>query len=117
MKKIFINFTNHPSDSWGAKQRAAAEKYGAIVDIPFPAVDAKGDEEYIIRMSDDYVKKIEMLKPKAVLCQGEFSLAYQIISKLKARNILTLAACSERCVTIDGKDKKVTFVFERFRKY
>lgn len=81
MGKIFINFTNHPLDRWDIKQQEAAEWYGMIVDIPFPAVDAMGDEEYILRMVDDYVEKIEILKPETVLCQGEFSTAYQMISK------------------------------------
>ena len=117
MGKVFINFTNHPSESWEIGQKKAAEKYGTVKDIAFPEVDPKGDREYIVRMAEDYAGKIEKMEPAAVLCQGEFSLAYQVISKLKERNILTLAACSERHVKTDGREKRITFVFEQFREY
>ena len=32
---MFINYTNHPSASWGEKQTDEAKKYGEIVDMPF----------------------------------------------------------------------------------
>lgn len=35
---MFINFTNHSSEKWSGEQRMAAERYGEIVDIPFPSV-------------------------------------------------------------------------------
>ena len=35
---MFVNFTNHPSGSWGAAQRRAAQVYGEILDLPFPDV-------------------------------------------------------------------------------
>ena len=37
MKK-FVNCSNHPSRLWSVMQRETAEKYGEIVDVPFPAV-------------------------------------------------------------------------------
>ena len=36
VEKIFINFSNHPSDRWDDKQKKASEQYGRIKDIPFP---------------------------------------------------------------------------------
>lgn len=45
--KVFINISNHLSSSWGPEQVAAAEAYGAIVDIGFPVVPADADEGYI----------------------------------------------------------------------
>ena len=35
---MFINYTNHPSASWGEKQTDEAKKYGEIVDMPFPNI-------------------------------------------------------------------------------
>ena len=35
---MFVNFTKHPSGSWGAAQRRAAQVYGEILDLPFPDV-------------------------------------------------------------------------------
>ena len=36
---MFINFTNHPSAQWSAEQKAAAQAYGEVIDLAFPAID------------------------------------------------------------------------------
>ena len=102
---MLVNFTNHPSSQWGERQLREAEKYGDIVDVPFPAVDPEEDEAYIGVLAS------------AVLCQGEFCLVYRVVSLLKEKNITVLAACSERCVIQNGDRKEVTFSFRRFRRY
>ncbi len=117
MKKVFVNFTNHPSADWGQKQRKEAEKYGKIIDLPFPVVSALATEAEISEMSEKYIDKITELDPAAVLCQGEFCVAFQVISGLKQKGIVVLAACSERCVKESENKKEVWFVFEQFRKY
>lgn len=113
----FVNLSNHPSSNWDATQRQAAEQYGAIVDVPFPAVPAGEDEAYIRKLSDELVQKVMQYQPGAVLCQGEFTLAYSVIRTLKARGVCVLAACSERNVVTHGNTKQVVFRFERFREY
>ena len=65
-------------------------------------------------MAQDYVGRIEKMKPAAVLCQGEFSLAYQVISKLKERHIPVFVACSERCAKIEGREKRLFLCFNSF---
>lgn len=117
MESIFVNFTNHPSNRWDEKQKKAALKYGKIVDIEFPKVAASGSRDYILDLAKKYVEKILELHPAAVLCQGEFCLAYHVISRLKEKEILVLAACSERMVVEDGNKKEVLFAFEQFREY
>lgn len=114
----FINFTNHPVATWKEEQIQAAEKYGPIMEISFPAVDAEADEKQISQMADDAVEKIIKTDPAAVLCQGEFTLAYAVISRLKSCNVKVVAACSKRMAeeTDDGR-KIVTFCFEKFREY
>lgn len=117
MKKYFVNFSNHPSWKWSEEQLRAAQECGEIVDVPFPSVDEEGDEAYILSLAEEYVKKIVLFEPSAVLCQGEFCLSYQVVNMLKKLNITVLAACSKRCVKEIGDKKEVTFNFTKFRKY
>ncbi len=115
--KVFVNFSNHPSAGWGREQAEAASRYGQLIDVPFPAVEAKADEEAARHLAEQYVEQILNCHPAAVLCQGEFCLTFLVVSALKAQGITVLAACSERIVTERGNKKEVTFQFERFRKY
>ena len=118
----FINFTNHPSAVWGRKQLREAEKYGdKIKDIPFPRVSALATEEEITQMAQECVMQIKQCNPAAVLCQGEFTLAYQVISMLLQDGILVVAACSDR-VTVEEVDeekmiKHAEFQFVKFREF
>ena len=41
---MFINFSNHPYALWSAEQQAAAQRYGTVVDLAFPAIDPAADE-------------------------------------------------------------------------
>ena len=88
-----------------------------IIDIPFPSVDSNGDESYIKETGNKMIERIMSYHPKAVLCQGEFTLAYYIISELMRNGIIVLAACSNRNVKEDGNKKIVEFNFVRFRSY
>ena len=121
MNGVFLNYTNHPSDRWEEAQTAAARMYGRIADVPFPAVDPAADEDEIERMAADETAKLLAYGPDAVLCQGEFCLAYQVITRLKQAGVTVLAACSERVVTEraaeNGETEVVRFRFRRFRKY
>lgn len=117
MEKYFINLTNHPSAKWDINQIKEAEKYGKIIDIPFPTVDSSGDEKYIRELCNVTFDKIMEYKPEAVLCQGEFTLVYQLVRRLKECNITVLAACSQRNVIEHGNKKEVIFEFTQFRKY
>ena len=72
MGRTFINLTNHSSGLWSEEQRNAAEQYGNIVDIPFPAVDPRASSEGIKAVGKEYVEIIINCDPEAVMCQGEF---------------------------------------------
>ena len=122
MKKTFINHTNHSSVQWSREQRVAAEKYGEIVDLPFPNVGADWNEEKISQFVEINAKKIIEMNPAAVLCQGEYNYTYSMINYLKRNNIVVLAAASERIVDekvqLDGTTQKVSsFKFVQFRQY
>ena len=45
-RKMLINISNHSSDKWSMKQHLMAEKYGEIVDFPFPEIDPYKDSEW-----------------------------------------------------------------------
>ncbi len=50
----FVNFSNHPSGGWSELQKNAAEEYGTIIDIPFPAVGC----ELTDRQMDDLAERM-----------------------------------------------------------
>jgi hypothetical protein len=119
---MLVNFTNHPSEKWSAEQLRAAEEYGEISDLPFPAVDPAASEEEVEAAAEQYADTIASLAPTAVLCQGEFTLCYSVVRKLGARGIRAFAACSKRDViereTEEGNTEKLAvFRFVRFRDY
>lgn len=122
MKKIFLNHTNHPSDKWSSEQIAAAEIFGEIIDLPFPAIPPEFDKEEVVEKVAENLKKILSLEPAAVLCQGEFSYTFAMVNELKKNKIPVFAATSERIVSSvvqeDGSSRSVsTFRFVKFRDY
>lgn len=120
---MLINFSNHPSDRWSAEQsNAALSQYGEIADIPFPNVDAYASDESVFLIAKSIADEIETSSPDAVLCQGEFSLAFAVTELLMEKGIPVICACSERNVvenlTESGETvKRVEFKFTRFREY
>lgn len=119
---MFVNYSNHPSAFWGDLQKKEAEKWGELKDLPFPSVDPEAEEEDIEKIAEKEVEKICGMKPRAVLCQGEFTLAFSVITKLKKRGITVVAACSKREAieqVIRGNEvkKESIFLFVKFREY
>lgn len=95
--QLFVNFSNHPSQDWTSQQMTAALAYGrTVVDLPFPSVPAQWGYDEVQALAAACVEQIAKLAPAAVLCQGEFTLAFQVVEGLKARGIVVMAACSER---------------------
>ena len=118
----FINHTNHPSSRWEEGQRHAAEVYGTIVDLPFPAIPAEWDEQAVRRLAEENAYEILAQRPAAVLVQGEFTYSFALVCLLKDAGIAVLSACSERLVNerVDENGETIResrFVFRRFRSY
>lgn len=119
---MLLNCSNHISKNWSAEQLKVASQWGEIIDYPFPQVPAIADEAYISKLADDIVKNIRSMQPSAVMCQGEFTLSYVVITKLLESGIKVIAACSERkteeVILANGNvEKRVVFQFIRFREY
>lgn len=119
---MFINFSNHSSDLWGEHQLAAAHVYGEIKDIPFPNIDPSSDEQNILELAESFAQRIYSMNPDAVLCQGEMSFCYAVVSVLKKKGIRVLCSTSERKVITSVNEngetvKTATFCFVRFREY
>lgn len=120
--KTFINLSNHASQQWSEPQRTAAEKYGVISDMPFPAVPPDADSAELDRLVSEYLEKLSQYDIGAVMLQGEFVFTYRLVTKLKERGITVLSACSERRVTeqtdAEGRTHRVSeFEFVQFREY
>ena len=124
LPKVFINCSNHPSSEWSDEQKNAAGRDGKveIVDILFPEVDPHWGQKKIKSKAEEVCKKIYGYNIDRVMCQGEFTLSYQIIRELKGNGINVVAACSRRetkeCRKEGGTtEKKTVFRFEKFRRY
>ena len=122
---MFINYTNHKSSGWGEKQKAAAEKYGEIIDLDFPNVSPEWSEEELYQLADQECGKIlDLLKgnpDSAVLCQGECALNFLIVKFLLDEGVKVVTAVTERDVDEVRKgeviEKRSKFVFQKFRAY
>ena len=119
---MFINCSNHKSDLWGEDQKRAAERYGDIMDIPFPNVEVSADEGDIADLATQTTQKILQKQPDVVMCQGEYTLTYAIVKTLRENHIPVVAACTERKVDEkkleDVSVQKVSrFQFAGFRQY
>lgn len=118
---VFINYTNHPSGSWGEKQKEAAGRYGHVVDVQFPIIEPDMNEGDIETLAETEFQKILKLvdgKDATVHIMGEQTLAFVLINKLKTHGIRCVASTSARVVKeLDDKTRVVEFNFVRFREY
>ena len=121
---MFINFSNHPSYNWSQEQLDAAGEYGEIIDLPFPQVPSEYDERSILMLADEQIKRMPSISAgdSAIMIQGEFTLTYALVSRLKGLGYKVLSACADRKAeevsADDGSTTKVSrYVFTRFREY
>ena len=134
---MFINYTNHPSASWGEKQTNEAKKYGEIRDMLFLNISPQMTIQELMKLAkehgDNIIAGVEYEENSAVLCQGESVFTYMLVNYLLSkklgahrwqsglRNLKVLSAVSERKVVeiVDGDvtQKKSEFYFEGFREY
>lgn len=119
---LLINCTNHPFSEWSDGQIEAAAKWGKIKDFPFPQVSPFATSDEVDALAESLVSQIIEYHPDAAIVQGEMTLCYALVSKLKNNGIPTFAATSER-KTVVKKDssgntiKTSLFEFAAFREY
>ncbi|MGL5894609.1 MAG: TIGR02221 family CRISPR-associated protein [Bacteroidales bacterium] len=119
----FINFSNHPIDSWSDLQRVAAQEYGECVDIAFPSVAPEMDSSEIALLAKEYSELIvgtigAAVKGSVVHVMGEMTLAHGVIDMLRNKGVRCVSATSERMVSETAQGvKEITFRFVRFRDY
>lgn len=119
---MFLNISNHKSENWSVNQINEAEKYGKIIDIPFPAVNPRESDEYMHDLVDEYYQKVMEYEKPTVMVQGEFVFTYRLVNQLKQAGIKVVASCSERRVTEEIDENGCTirrsqFEFVKFREY
>lgn len=104
---------------------AAQDQFGEVRDLPFPAVPITAKTEDISALAGEKVRIITTLLRApgrhAVLCQGEFTLAFQVTLRLLRKGVTVVSAVSERRVTEtvekDVVKKEIVFSFSGFREY
>ncbi len=118
---MFVNFSNHPIAKWSERQLEEARRYGKVVDVHFPYVSPDASSREVKEIAAGYVEQIMSLHPQCVLCQGEFCVSYHVITALKAKGTIVVAACSERRseeIRQGDEIKKISkFSFVQFREY
>lgn len=118
---IFFNLSNHPSDKWTEEQRKAAEQYGEIIDLPFPAINSAADGEEITLLAEVTFNKILSLaegKSATVHLMGEMTFTYALVTRLKDAGIRCVASTTDRMVSDNADGTRITqFHFVRFREY
>lgn len=80
-------------------------------------VDPKLSSEEVKQMAENAAAKILEQSPQVVLCQGEFTLCFHVITLLKREGVCVVSACTQRIVEIEGDTKKSVFRFSQFRAY
>ena len=121
---MFINLSNHPSSDWPELQRKAAEAYGRLVDLPFPAVDPKAEPDEIELLAEQYEVKIRKLLAGessgsfAVHLMGELTFCFALVARLQKTGISCMASTTSRETKVNHDGTKNTrFGFVRFREY
>ncbi len=120
VESIFVNLSNHPSCTWQAEQLKAAEKYGRIIDIPFPSILPDASEKVISKLVDSIVTKVHEYDYKSALTvhiMGEMTFTYMMVQRLKSMGIRCVASTTERDVEEHDGKKTSEFRFVRFREY
>ena len=84
---MFINLSNHALQNWSTKQKEEAEKYGELIDLPFPNISPYADSVEIDRLVEKYLKKVLEYHNPVVMLQGEFIFTFRLATKLKAAGI------------------------------
>jgi hypothetical protein len=122
---MLINLSNHPSSLWSeAQTKAATEKYGQIINLPFPDIDPNAKTHEIdLQVEVFHVRILKLLASEntgnqAVHIMGELTFCFALVARLQKTGITCLASTTNR-ETINNPDgtKTTQFGFVKFREY
>lgn len=119
---VFLNISNHPSEDWSQEQKQAALALGRLVDYPFPPVRPEADPEEIRELAGKVCRDLEKYSDFVAMVQGESTLTYEIVRRIKEQGCTAVAACTAREANVHMRDdgsavKESVFRFVRFREY
>lgn len=116
---MLLNLSNHPSTAWSEAQlKAAKAQYGELIDLPFPNIPPTFSRAEVDALAADYEQQVLALSPSAVHLMGEMTFTCNLVQRLLARGIPSVASTSERRVVEEADGKKtLLFQFVQFRGY
>lgn len=119
---MLINLSNHPVSKWSNEQLSAAQtQFGEVVDLPFPIVDPRADENQVGALVDEYLQKVIYLSKNqkvAVHLMGEMNFSFALVARLQNAGFICVASTTQRIVyELPDGGKEVQFKFVQFRKY
>ena len=129
---MLINNTNREHTTWGEDQLEASKDFGEIVDMIMPGIPAEADEAEADRIAGLVVRRIlrRLGREKAgtgneqdaVICQGDFTLVYRVVTRLKEAGVTVVAPTFQRVTKPTLRPDGTTvpgysFRFERYRQY
>lgn len=120
-RKVLLNVSNHPVETWSEEQKLAASKYGDIEDMPFPVVDEESGTDDIQALANEYINRIKAAGDctnVTIHIMGEQTFLYSMLYRLQLCGYHCIASTTRRDTEMlpDGS-RKVTFRFSRFREY
>lgn len=119
---MFINLSNHPTEKWDEFQRREAEKYGEIVDLPFPQIPAEMNSDEVCIQAKKYFSICKAILPDAKVIHGihlvgEPTFCFYLTNLLIQAGYNVLGSTTERVVKEEGNQKTSIFKFVQFRKF
>ena len=129
---MLINNTNREHTTWGEDQLEASKDFGEIVDMIMPGIPAEADEAEADRIAGLVVRRILRRlgrenagtgnEQDAVICQGDFTLVYRVVTRLKEAGVTVVAPSFQRVTNPTLRPDGTTvpgysFSFERYRQY
>jgi len=117
---MLLNLSNHSSSTWLSSQlERATQEFGKVIDMPFPSINPEWDFPLVSKLAVNYFEKIIQMapRPNAVHIMGELTFTFNLVSLLKASNIICIASTTNRVVFEKNGQKLSKFEFIRFREY
>ena len=117
---VFLNCSFHyASSEWNQEARKQASCYGRILDLPLAPITGTKEKKY--EKAREFLRQIDMIRPSAVLLDGEFGTFFLMADALLRKGYRVLVKCSERHsrekIDEEGNATKISeYRFVRYRQ-